>query len=129
MSGSFARKLLKILYWMRNFTHRWPQSGYFFSKLGHFFPIFKKNARLPPPFLLFSSYASTYVYIYILLLFPWEWKNEVENIAKHKARKTASDPTIRISHHLRSKYIISYITTLDEAISSRSTRIQMGCDW
>ena len=81
----------------------------------------------PLPFS-FSLVTHLHMYIYILLLFPWEWKNEVENIAKHKARKTASDPTIRISHHLRSKYIISYMTTLDEAISSRSTRIQMGCD-
>ena len=34
---------------MRNFTHRWPQSGHFFSKLGHFFPIFGKGLRRPPP--------------------------------------------------------------------------------
>ena len=35
---------------MKNCTHRWPQSGHFFSKLGHFFPIFKKGqGRSPPP--------------------------------------------------------------------------------
>ena len=35
---------------MINFTRRWPQSGYFFSKLGHFFPIFVKvQERSPPP--------------------------------------------------------------------------------
>ena len=28
---------------MRNLTQRWPQSGYFFSKLGHFYPV------SPPP--------------------------------------------------------------------------------
>ena len=34
---------------MRNFTHRWPKSGHFFSKLGHFFPIFEKGQGRPPP--------------------------------------------------------------------------------
>ena len=33
---------------MRNFTHGWSQSRYFFSKLGHFFPIFKKGQGRPP---------------------------------------------------------------------------------
>ena len=28
---------------MRNCTQRWPQSGQLFSKLGHFFPIFRKG--------------------------------------------------------------------------------------
>ena len=28
---------------MRNLTHRWQQSGNFFSKLGYFFPIFEKG--------------------------------------------------------------------------------------
>ena len=41
---------------MRNFTHRWPKSGHFFSKLGYFFPIVEKGQgrHLPPPP---SSYA------------------------------------------------------------------------
>ena len=34
---------------MRNLTHRWPQSEHFFSKLGHFLPIFKKVQGTPPP--------------------------------------------------------------------------------
>ena len=44
---------------MRNLTHRWPQSGYFPRKLGHFFPIFKKGqgGPPPPPPLPPSSYA------------------------------------------------------------------------
>ena len=28
---------------------RWPQWGHFFSKLGHFFPIFEKGQGRPPP--------------------------------------------------------------------------------
>ena len=41
---------------MRTFTHRWPQSGHFFSKLRHFFPILEKGqGRIPPPSP--SSYA------------------------------------------------------------------------
>ena len=33
---------------MKNFTHRWPQSGHSFHILGHVFPIFKKvQGRLP----------------------------------------------------------------------------------
>ena len=34
---------------MRNITHKWPQSGRFFSKLGHFFPIFGKLQGRPLP--------------------------------------------------------------------------------
>ena len=34
---------------MRNFTHRWPQSGHFFPKLGLFFPIFEKGQGRPRP--------------------------------------------------------------------------------
>ena len=34
---------------MRNFTHRWPQSGHFFSKLEQFFPFFEKGQGKPPP--------------------------------------------------------------------------------
>ena len=46
---------------MINFTHRWPQSGHFFSKLGHFFPIFEKGREKPsppPP----SSYVPEYTH-------------------------------------------------------------------
>ena len=32
---------------MRNFTHKWPQSGNF-----HFFPIFEKVQGRPPPPLI-----------------------------------------------------------------------------
>ena len=39
---------------MRHFTHRGLQSGHFFSKFGHFFPIFEKGQGLLPPL---SSYA------------------------------------------------------------------------
>ena len=34
---------------MRNCTYKWPQSGHFFSKLGHFFPIFEKGQGRSPP--------------------------------------------------------------------------------
>ena len=34
---------------MRNLTYRWPQSGQFCPKLGHFFPIFEKGQGGPPP--------------------------------------------------------------------------------
>ena len=40
--GFFAWKLLKISFYMRNFTHRWSESG-------HFFPISKKGQERPPP--------------------------------------------------------------------------------
>ena len=33
---------------MRNFTHRWPQSGQSSPKLGHFFPIFGKGQGRTP---------------------------------------------------------------------------------
>ena len=39
---------------MRNVTHRWPQSGYFFPKLGHFFPIFEKGRGRPLPSPLYT---------------------------------------------------------------------------
>ena len=39
---------------MINCTHRWPQSGHFPSKLGHFFPIFEKRQGRTPPFPTFS---------------------------------------------------------------------------
>ena len=48
----FAWKLLKIAFeeWeMRNFTHRWPQSGDFVPKIGHFFLISEKMQERPPP--------------------------------------------------------------------------------
>ena len=48
---------------MRNFTHRWPQSEHFFSKLGHFLPIFKKvQGRPPPPSPLITRVFSTLTY-------------------------------------------------------------------
>ena len=34
---------------MRNFTHRWSQSGNFFPKLGDFFQTFEKGQRRTPP--------------------------------------------------------------------------------
>ena len=34
---------------MRNLTDRWPQSGHFSPKLGHFSPIFEKEQERPPP--------------------------------------------------------------------------------
>ena len=34
---------------MRNVTHRWPQSGHFFPKLGCFFPNFEKGQGRPSP--------------------------------------------------------------------------------
>ena len=42
---------------MRHFTHRWPQSGQLFSKLGHVSPIFEKGQEKPPHPLPPSSYA------------------------------------------------------------------------
>ena len=42
---------------MRHFTHRWPQSGHLFSKLGHVSPIFEKGQERPPHPLSPSSYA------------------------------------------------------------------------
>ena len=34
---------------MKTFTHRSPQSGHCFSKLGRFFPIWKKGHGIPSP--------------------------------------------------------------------------------
>ena len=42
---------------MRNFTHRWPQSGHFVPKLGYFFPISEKGQGRPPTPPPPSSYA------------------------------------------------------------------------
>ena len=42
---------------MTDFTYRRPQSGYFFSKLGHFSNFQKRQGRPPTP-LLPSSYTS-----------------------------------------------------------------------
>ena len=63
---------------MRNFTHRWPQSGHSFSKLGYFFPVFEKvlGRTLPPyPPLVtrlvhgnsFSIYCSGEVFLFLWL--------------------------------------------------------------
>ena len=60
--------------------------------------------------------------------FPGNKKNKVESIVKDKKKETVSNPTSRIIRYVRSKYIISYVTTLDVAISLRSTPIQMGGD-
>ena len=49
-SNSLAWKLLKISFQMKNFTNRWPQSEYFFSKLRHFL-IFEKGQGRPPALL------------------------------------------------------------------------------
>ena len=43
------RFLLLNAIWMENFTHRWSQSGHFFSNLGHSFPIFEKGRGRPLP--------------------------------------------------------------------------------
>ena len=58
--GFFLLETLKTTIKMRNLTSwfnpRWTQSGHFFPKLGHFFPIFEKGQGHPSP-LPPSSYA------------------------------------------------------------------------
>ena len=51
ISSFFSWKLFKIAFKMRNLAHRWPQSGPFFQKLGHFCPIFEKGQDRPPPII------------------------------------------------------------------------------
>ena len=47
---------------MRYCTHRWPQSGHFFSKLGNFFPIFEKGQGRPTPFASLVTCLCTKMY-------------------------------------------------------------------
>ena len=62
----FRLETLKNCILNENFTHRWPQSGHFFHKLGHFFPIFEKGQGKPSPFPP-SNYAPEVYWIIFIL--------------------------------------------------------------
>ena len=78
----------KNFYFKWNF--RWIQSGHFFCKLGHFFPIFEKEKGKPPvPFHPLVTRLNSYVYItwdpfnqirqYTALpKFTWFWNAQVK---------------------------------------------------
>ena len=73
---------------MRNFTQRWPESGHFLSKLGHFFHFSKKGRRLPPPP---SSYAPVRTHGK-LIFWDINW-SDLEYFSKHSVylRKNSQD--------------------------------------
>ena len=72
---------------MRNFIHRWLQSGYFFSKLGNFFPIFEKGAGetsppLPPlvtrlDWMLVLQKRTGWVNVWLVLNGCWPSKKDI----------------------------------------------------
>ena len=77
----FAWKLLKIAFQLRNFTHRWLQSGHFVSKFGYFFPISEKGQGRPPPLPPLVTLLSR-------LLFPkrlWKWASTI-SFRKYKPK-------------------------------------------
>ena len=62
----FCLETLKKCVLNEKFTHRWPQSGHFFHKLGHFFPIFEKGQGRPPSPTPPPLVSSRYLILFLL---------------------------------------------------------------
>ena len=79
---------------MKKFTNRWPQSGHFFHKLGHFFQFSKNGSGdLPPPshklractvanktsgnIKVLYKHFSGYVSLFNHSFYPWPIKNKI----------------------------------------------------
>ena len=63
---AWKKSLVFCLETLKNFTDRWPQSGYIFSKLGHFFSNFENGQERPPPSRPLPP-RSSYVPVLIIL--------------------------------------------------------------
>ena len=66
ISCFFFLETLKKCVLNEKFTHRWPQSGHFFHKLGHFFPIFEKGQGRPPSPTPPPLVSSRYLILFLL---------------------------------------------------------------
>ena len=68
---------------MRNFTHGWPQSGYFFSKLRYVFAIFEKGQGRPPPPSIYAPWdilkTVQKTSVSLLMRLNDYYENDVEN--------------------------------------------------